>query len=328
MARIGIVLLVFVAGSALGASALAHRSEAAPAAAIQRTFVSTEGSDANACTRTAPCRGFAAAIANTLAGGEVVALDSGGYGPFVVDRSISVVGAPGVHAAMTVFSGDGVVVDAAPTDVVVLRNLTVTGLGGTRGIVFAGGAVLHVERLDVAGFATHGLVAGPDGSTLYVGDSRFRDNGADGLDVEGSLRVEIEGTRSQGNGDAGYFFFDGAVATVRSSGAARNVNGFVASLQSTVTIEGSSATDNVVYGVRVAATGAVGTLTDDVLAGNGSAGLSVLLDTSTARISGSTVTGNGTGLLRTAGALESYGDNLVRGNTTNTAGTITTVGKT
>jgi hypothetical protein len=74
--------------AALGAAAaVTHGSHAATrvaAATIQRTFVSTSGSDANPCTATAPCRNFAAALALTSPGGEVVAVTSGGYGPVTI----------------------------------------------------------------------------------------------------------------------------------------------------------------------------------------------------------------------------------------------------
>src|SRR6187401_2596973 len=94
MARMLLAGALLVALAALGTAVFARGSGAAPAALIQRTFVSTSGSDANPCTRTDPCRNFQAAIANTLAGGEVVALDSGGYGTFTVDKSLTIAGAP------------------------------------------------------------------------------------------------------------------------------------------------------------------------------------------------------------------------------------------
>src|SRR5687767_15933104 len=127
---------VLVVLAALGAVAVAVAaaavwpagSEAAPATPTQRTFVSTSGSDANPCTRAEPCRNFAAALPNTLAGGEVVALDSGGYGPFVVDKAVTVAGAPGAHVAVTAFAGDAVTVNAAASEHVVLRNLYLTGI--------------------------------------------------------------------------------------------------------------------------------------------------------------------------------------------------------
>jgi hypothetical protein len=57
--------------------------------AAQRTFVASNGTDANSCSITAPCRSFAAAVAQTLAGGEVIVQDSAGYGPVTVAQSVS-----------------------------------------------------------------------------------------------------------------------------------------------------------------------------------------------------------------------------------------------
>jgi hypothetical protein len=45
-----------------------------------RTWVSGVGDDANPCSRTAPCKTFAGAISKTAAGGEIDALDPGGFG--------------------------------------------------------------------------------------------------------------------------------------------------------------------------------------------------------------------------------------------------------
>src|SRR5438477_12911031 len=81
------------------------------AVAAQRSFVASNGNDSNACTRDLPCRSFAAAIAVTAPNGEVVALDSAGYGPFVVSQSVAVIGAPGAYAGVSVPSGDGVTVN-------------------------------------------------------------------------------------------------------------------------------------------------------------------------------------------------------------------------
>src|SRR2546426_7468130 len=93
-----------------------------PAFSAQRTFVAGSGNDANPCTRDMPCRSFGAAIAVTSTNGEVVALDSAGYGPVTVTQSVAIVAPNGVHAGISVFSGDGVTVNASG-GVVVLRNL-------------------------------------------------------------------------------------------------------------------------------------------------------------------------------------------------------------
>jgi hypothetical protein len=60
-------------------------SAAAASALNNRSAVSVSGNDVNPCTTVSPCRSFVAAVAATNAGGEVIAIDSGGYGPFVID---------------------------------------------------------------------------------------------------------------------------------------------------------------------------------------------------------------------------------------------------
>src|SRR5215472_18109741 len=75
-------------------------------AQVQRTFVSGGGIDSNPCSRTAPCRTFTQAISQTNAGGEVYVLDSAGYGPFTITKSVAIVAPQGVTAGISVFSGD------------------------------------------------------------------------------------------------------------------------------------------------------------------------------------------------------------------------------
>ncbi|MEK6335709.1 MAG: hypothetical protein AABM67_12330 [Acidobacteriota bacterium] len=54
-----------------------------------RTWVSGVGDDVNPCSRTAPCRTFAGAIAKTAAGGEISVLDPGGCGTVIIRKSIT-----------------------------------------------------------------------------------------------------------------------------------------------------------------------------------------------------------------------------------------------
>ena len=51
-----------------------------------RTWVSGVGDDANPCSRTAPCKTWAGAISKTAAGGEINAIDPGGFGGTVIRR--------------------------------------------------------------------------------------------------------------------------------------------------------------------------------------------------------------------------------------------------
>src|SRR5262252_10201767 len=121
-------------------------------AQVQRTFVSGLGSDANPCSRTSPCRTFAQALAGTNSGGEVVVLDSGGFGPATITRAVTITAPAGVYAGITVFSGDGIDINAGHSDTVILRGLTINNEGGAgNGIVFASGARLQVESCVISG---------------------------------------------------------------------------------------------------------------------------------------------------------------------------------
>ena len=98
-------------------------------ALAQRTFVASNGNDANACSLAAPCRGFARAITQTSANGEIIVLDSAGYGAVTIDRSVTITAPAGVYAGISVFTGAGITV-ATPGAAVTLRGLTINGQGG------------------------------------------------------------------------------------------------------------------------------------------------------------------------------------------------------
>jgi len=69
------------------------------AQAQSRVFVSGVGSDANPCSRTAPCRTFQQAHNVVSAGGEVVVLDPAGYGQVTITKSVNIIG-DGVYAGV------------------------------------------------------------------------------------------------------------------------------------------------------------------------------------------------------------------------------------
>jgi Right handed beta helix region len=301
--------------------------------AMQRTFVSTSGSDSNPGTRTSPCRNPQAALAGTSPGGEVVVLDSGEYAPFVIDKSATVAAAPGAYAAISASSGDGVYVRAGASDAIVLRNLVLTGFGGRHGIFFETGGSLDLECITATGFGGRGLrmLAVNAAASLVVRDSVFRANSA-GVVVNGStggaIRVEIERTRADRNRDNGFWFLGGVRGTVRSAAAAANAgSGFFFQPEAALTVFDSVAEGNA-NGVAVMAPGTQVqvTLAGVVLANNWSAGVAASPE-SLVRIGGSTITGNGTGISNTDGTVESLQDNLVRGNATDVTGVLTLIAK-
>ena len=122
-------------------------------AQASRTWVSGVGDDANPCSRTAPCKTFAGAISKTAAGGEIDALDPAGYGAVTITKAITIDGGGGQVASVLVSGTNGIVVQAAATDVVILRNLRINGIGtGLNGIRFLSGKDLNIENDYIFGF--------------------------------------------------------------------------------------------------------------------------------------------------------------------------------
>ncbi len=173
-------------------------------AASQRTFVASTGVDTNACSISAPCRSFSAAIAKTSAPGEVIVLDSAGYGPVTIDKSISLIAPAGIHAGVTVSSGDGITVDA-PGSTVLLRGLSINGHGGVTGVNVLQVTVLRIENCVISGMTGDGVLHGADASALFVVDTSVRDNLGNGIDFVAHGIVVLDRVRSEGNQFDGLF---------------------------------------------------------------------------------------------------------------------------
>jgi hypothetical protein len=151
---------------------------ARPAAAqATRTWVSGVGDDANPCSRIAPCKTFAGAISKTAAGGEIDALDPGGFGAVTITKGITIDGGGGQVASVLVAGTNGINVQAGANDVVILRNIRINGInvngnGGLHGIHFTAGRALIVEHCDIFGFTLNGidvaLNQGTDGNVLVT----------------------------------------------------------------------------------------------------------------------------------------------------------------
>lgn len=148
-----------------------------------RTWVSGVGDDANPCSRTAPCKTFAGAISKTAAGGEIDALDPGGFGALTITKSITLDGGGGQVASVLVAGTNGIVVAAGANDVVIIRNMRVNGLlnsgnGGLNGISFLSGKDLNIEDCVIFGFTTNGInIAVNQTATVHIVNSIIKNNG-------------------------------------------------------------------------------------------------------------------------------------------------------
>src|ERR1043166_4308909 len=147
-------------------------------AQASRTWVSGVGDDANPCSRTAPCKTFAGAISKTAAGGEIDALDPAGYGAVTITKGITIDGGGGQVASVLVSGTNGIVVQAGPSDTVILRNLRINGIGtGINGIRFLAGKALSVESCDIFGFTTNGIDVASSGGQVFVTGTSSDSNG-------------------------------------------------------------------------------------------------------------------------------------------------------
>src|SRR4029453_16159305 len=82
---------------------IALLSGAAVGSGTQRSFVASYGLSTNTvlnCSLANPSRQLSDALSVTGVGGEVVILDSAGYGIATIAQSVSIVAAPGVYAGV------------------------------------------------------------------------------------------------------------------------------------------------------------------------------------------------------------------------------------
>jgi hypothetical protein len=160
--------------SLLGALFVAGLAIAPAHAQATRTWISGVGDDVNPCSRTAPCKTWPGAISKTAAGGEIDALDPGGFGAVTITKSITLDGGGGQVASILVTGTNGVNVSAAATDVIILRNLRLNGIlnsgsPGLTGVQINTAARVIIEKCDIFGFSTSGVTAAPgSGTTLNV----------------------------------------------------------------------------------------------------------------------------------------------------------------
>jgi nitrous oxidase accessory protein NosD len=124
----------------LAASLLIMTFAAAAQATVLRAFVSSTGNDVNIganCVQASPCKTFAVAIGAVTAGGELIALDTSGYGPLTINKAITIATVPGATAFVVAATGTvAFLIQAGATDLVVLRNINFNGsnAAGTTGV--------------------------------------------------------------------------------------------------------------------------------------------------------------------------------------------------
>jgi hypothetical protein len=151
-------MLRFALFAAVGAMLVPLVSTGVAHAQATRTWVSGVGDDANPCSRTAPCKTWAGAISKTADGGEISALDPGGFGAVTITKGITLNG-DGTLASVLAGGTNGIIVSAPATRDVIIRNLSINGIGNTalpglNGIRFLSGGSLTLQNVNIYGFNT------------------------------------------------------------------------------------------------------------------------------------------------------------------------------
>jgi hypothetical protein len=224
------------------------------AEAAQRTFVSTGGSDGNACSITAPCRSFGTALTHTDPGGEVIVLDSGAYGRVTISQSVTIEAPAGVYAGISVFAAtNGIDVSAAGATIT-LRGLSINGQGGDVGINVTNVDALRIDRCRISGMGQQAIkiVAG----NVVITHAYINDNGHDGIWANGLVDVLVRDTVSVNN-LSGAAFFNGANGEVRDSSFTSNAffgvyaSGGPVATPTRVHLDNIEASNNVNRGVQL-----------------------------------------------------------------------------
>src|SRR2546426_5387576 len=165
-------------------------------AQASRTWVSGVGDDANPCSRTAPCKTWAGAISKTAPGGEIDALDPGGFGAVTITKAITLDGGGGQVASVLVAGTNGIVVQAGAGDTVIIRNLRINGISsGLNGIRFLSGKDLNVENCVIFGFTQNGIDIALNQAaqaSVHVLNTILKNNGGVGIRATNAVAPPVQ----------------------------------------------------------------------------------------------------------------------------------------
>ena len=210
-----------ICGAAILAATIVPFSVSIQAQAT-RTWVSGVGDDVNPCSRTAPCKTFAGAISKTAAGGEIDAIDPGGFGAFTITKSITIDGT-GVFSSILASGTTGININIAskPDEpgIVRIKGLNINGAGGgLAGIKILSASKVTIENCVIDGFTGDGVIVSAVGAQVIVSNSSLRNNKGAGINVsaEGS-QVAISGVSLLFNGSGVATSPGGTVASFRNN---------------------------------------------------------------------------------------------------------------
>jgi Right handed beta helix region len=188
-AMTAVTLGALLAGALLTSPAEAQQRE--------RDFVASYGSDSNPCSFTQPCRTFQAAVNAVLAGGEITAIDSAGFGAIVINKAVTITSPAGVEASIApIANSTAIEIDAGPNDAVAIRGLTLEGAAtGRSGVIFNSGGALEIQNCIIRNFTDTGVFVDPTTfMTLLIQDTLIADNPTAGITVQPPQPLAVTAT--------------------------------------------------------------------------------------------------------------------------------------
>lgn len=285
-------------------------------AQASRTWVSGVGDDVNPCSRTAPCKTFAGAISKTAACGEINALDPGGFGAVTITKSITIDGT-GTFASILASLVTGITVNAAATDVITIRGVSIDGFcNGLRAMNIIQAKTVNIEDCVMFRFAGPGILVGESNDLLLnIRNTVIRDNTGAGLDLN-TTSGQVKGSLTQVsliNNNHGLHAKNNTRIIANNSVFSNNTtNGILAD----ATTAGAIATVRV-WNSLISTNGGAGVRAGN--AGGGNSGVEI----------GQCQINNNTGIgaqVGTGGVIETFGNNSIRGNGTDGCAGCTNVG--
>jgi len=184
--------------SVVAAAAMLTLSQVSSHAQATRTWVTgTGGSDANPCSRAAPCQTFAGAISKTFINGIIDCIDAGAYGAVTITKSITI-DCHEAFAGVLASGTTGIVINIPagnandPLRSVRIRNLNIDGTGasgtvGTRtginGIRIDSASSVFIEDTMIKNFTQNGIRdQRSTGGDLFINNDRSAQCGRWGPD--------------------------------------------------------------------------------------------------------------------------------------------------
>jgi len=240
-----------IAIALIGAASLSLIAVTSANAQTTRTWISGVGDDVNPCSRTAPCKTIAGAISKTAAGGEINALDPGGFGAVTITKSITLDFSPQLGGVL-VSGTSGVIVNGANVDVT-LRGLDLVGVGSAApfGVKILQARSVTIEDTRITGFATAAVKAETAAAlTLTVDDVQIRN--ADPATGDGIVLAPTAGATA---------------AAVRNTTITRVGTAISAADSSTAWLQGSTIFANTL-GLAASGTGVINQYADTQVFGN------------------------------------------------------------